>query len=143
MTVKSILANKGNDVVTIEPTASLAAAAQLLAQRRIGAVVVSGLDGRVVGILSERDIVRALAELGAAALEQPVSRVMTRKVATCTDEETIASIMERMTEGKFRHVPVIEQGRLVGIISIGDVVKHRIDEIEHESDALRDYIRTA
>ena len=68
---------------------------------------------------------------------------MTRKVATCTDEETIASIMERMTEGKFRHVPVIEQGRLVGIISIGDVVKHRIDEIEHESDALRDYIRTA
>ena len=143
MTVKSILSIKGNNVVTIEPSANLAAAARLLAERRIGAIVVSGLDGRVVGILSERDIVRALAEHGGAALEQPVSQVMTRKVASCTEEETIVSIMERMTDGKFRHVPVIEQGRLVGIISIGDVVKHRIGQIEHESAALRDYIRTA
>ena len=143
MTVKSILSIKGNNVITIEPTANLAAAARLLAERRIGAIVVSGLDGRVVGILSERDIVRALAEHGGAALEQPVSQVMTREVATCTEEETIVSIMERMTDGKFRHVPVIELGRLVGIISIGDVVKHRIGEIELESAALRDYIRTA
>jgi CBS domain-containing protein len=143
MTVNSILATKGNAVVTIEPTADLAAAARLLAERRIGAVVVSGLDGRVVGILSERDIVRALAERGAAALEQPVSQVMTRKVATCTEAETIVNIMERMTQGKFRHVPVMEQDRLIGIISIGDVVKYRIGEIESESAALRDYIRTA
>ena len=143
MTIKSILTHKGSNVVTIEPTANLAAAAKLLAQRRIGAVVVAGLDRRVIGILSERDIVRALAEHGGAALEQPVSQVMTRKVATCTETETIVSIMERMTDGKFRHVPVVEDGRLVGIISIGDVVKHRIGEIEHESDALRDYIRTA
>jgi CBS domain-containing protein len=143
MTIKSILTHKGNNVVTIEPTANLAVAARLLAERRIGAVVVAGLDRRVIGILSERDIVRALAEHGAAALEQPVSQVMTRKVATCTEAETIVSIMERMTDGKFRHVPVVEEGRLVGIISIGDVVKHRIGEIEHESDALRDYIRTA
>jgi CBS domain-containing protein len=143
MTIKSILTHKGSNVVTIEPTANLAAAARLLAERRIGAVVVSGLDRRVIGILSERDIVRALAEHGGAALEQTVSQVMTRKVATCTEAETIVSIMERMTDGKFRHVPVVEDGRLVGIISIGDVVKHRIGEIEHESDALRDYIRTA
>jgi CBS domain-containing protein len=143
MTIKSILTHKGSGVVTIEPTANLATAARLLAERRIGAVVVSGLDRRVIGILSERDIVRAFAEHGGAALEQPVSQVMTRKVATCTAEETIVSIMERMTDGKFRHVPVVEEGRLVGIISIGDVVKHRIGEIEHESAALRDYIRTA
>jgi CBS domain-containing protein len=143
MTIKSILTHKGNNVVTIEPTANLAAAARLLAERRIGAVVVAGVDRRVIGILSERDIVRALAEHGGAALERPISQVMTRKVATCTEAETIVSIMERMTDGKFRHVPVVEEGRLVGIISIGDVVKHRIGEIEHESDALRDYIRTA
>jgi len=143
MTIKSILTHKGNNVVTIEPTANLAAAARLLAERRIGAVVVAGLDRRVIGILSERDIVRALAEHGGAALELPVSQVMTRKVATCTEAETIVGIMERMTDGKFRHVPVVEDGRLVGIISIGDVVKYRIGEIEHESAALRDYIRTA
>ena len=143
MTIKSILTHKGNNVVTIEATVNLATAARLLAERRIGAVVVAGLDRRVIGILSERDIVRALAEHGGAALELPVSQVMTRKVATCTEAETIVGIMERMTDGKFRHVPVVEDGRLVGIISIGDVVKYRIGEIEHESAALRDYIRTA
>jgi CBS domain-containing protein len=93
--------------------------------------------------LSERDIVRALAERGAAALEQPVSQTMTRKVSTCTENETISSIMERMTEGKFRHLPVVEQGQLVGIVSIGDVVKHRLREMERDSAAMRDYILTA
>jgi CBS domain-containing protein len=143
MIVKSIIDTKGGDVVTIEPSVSLDTAAKLLAERRIGAVVVLGADDRVVGILSERDIVRAISERGAAAMQEPVSQVMTRKVATCTLDETLHSIMERMTAGKFRHVPVIEQGRLAGIISIGDVVKHRIVEMEQESDALKSYIQTA
>jgi len=104
---------------------------------------VLGADDRVVGILSERDIVREIADRGAAAMQAPVSQVMTRKVVTCTLDETLHSIMERMTAGKFRHVPVIDQGRLAGIISIGDVVKHRIEEMEQESDALKSYIQTA
>jgi CBS domain-containing protein len=143
MIVKAIIDNKGHEVLTIEPGASLDSAAKLLAERRIGAVVVLGADDRVVGILSERDIVRAIAERGAGAMQEQVSQVMTRKVVTCTLDETIHSIMERMTAGKFRHVPVIEQGRLAGIISIGDVVKNRIVEMEQESDALKSYIQTA
>ena len=123
MTVKAILSHKGHDVATIEPAATLAAAAQLLAERRIGALVVTGADRRIVGILSERDIVRALAQQGARVLDTPVSEVMTRKVVTCIENETLQDLMERMTAGKFRHLPVVEQGRLVGIISIGDVVK--------------------
>ncbi len=116
MTVKLILSSKSRDVATIEPTASLEAAITQLAQRRIGALVVLGPERRVVGILSERDIVRVLAEQG---------------------------IMEQMTAGKFRHIPVIDHERLIGIISIGDVVKHRLGEMERESEALRDYIQTA
>jgi CBS domain-containing protein len=143
MTVSIILAGKGRDVLTIEPNASLAAAVDLLAQKRIGALVVLGADRRIVGILSERDIVRVLAERGSAALDEPVSAAMTRKVSTCNASETIAGIMERMTAGKFRHVPVVEQGRLVGIVSIGDVVKHRVHEMERDSAAMRDYILTA
>ena len=143
MTVSIILAGKGRDVVTIEPNANLAAAVELLAEKRIGAVVIVGADRRIVGILSERDIVRALAERGRKALDEPVSAAMTRKVSTCHERETISSIMERMTLGKFRHVPVVDQGRLAGIISIGDVVKHRLGEVERDSAALRDYILTA
>ena len=143
MTVSIILAAKGREVVSVEPNATLSAAVALLAAKRIGAVLVLGVDHRIVGILSERDIVRALAERGAGALDEPVSRVMTRKVSTCTEGETIASIMERMTEGKFRHVPVVEQGKLVGMVSIGDVVKHRVAEMERDSAAMRDYILTA
>jgi CBS domain-containing protein len=143
MTVSIILAGKGRDVVTIEPNATLAGAVELLAEKRIGAVVIVGADRRIVGILSERDIVRALAEQGRKALDEPVSAAMTRKVSTCHERETISSIMERMTLGKFRHVPVVDQGRLAGIISIGDVVKHRLSEVERDSAALRDYILTA
>jgi CBS domain-containing protein len=143
MTVGIILAAKGRDVATIEPSATLKSAVALLAEKRIGAVLVLGADNRIVGILSERDIVRALAEGGAAALDGPVSQSMTRKVSTCTETETIASLMERMTEGKFRHLPVVDQGRLSGIISIGDVVKHRLQEMERDSAAMRDYILTA
>ena len=143
MNVREILSVKGKDVVTIEPNTNLAAAAKLLAERRIGALVVTGPAGRVVGILSERDIVHVLATGGIAALETPVSEAMTRKVTTCSPSDTIGSIMERMTAGKFRHVPVVEQGQLTGIISIGDVVKHRLMEMENEQAALRDYIQTA
>lgn len=143
MTVKAILDAKGANVVTIEPTADIAAAARLLAQHRIGAVLVHGPEHRVAGILSERDIVRALAERGSAALQEPVGQVMTRKVVTCTPSDTVGTIMERMTEGKFRHLPVLAEGRLAGVISIGDVVKHRLHEMENESAALRDYILTA
>jgi CBS domain-containing protein len=143
MTVKAILSTKGSEVTTIEPTATLSDAVALLAARRIGAIVVTGADRRVIGILSERDIVRTLAQRGESALSEPVADSMTRKVVTCGEAETISEIMERMTAGKFRHVPVLDQGRLVGIISIGDVVKWRLEEMERESAALRDYIRSA
>ncbi len=143
MTVKAILSRKGNDVTIIEPTATLAEAAKILAERRIGAVVITGAEHQVIGILSERDIVRALAQRGAAALAAPVAQVMTRKVVTCSEAETVGHLMERMTAGKFRHLPVVEHGRLAGIVSIGDVVKHRLGEMEQESNALREYILTA
>jgi CBS domain-containing protein len=143
MNVKTILAAKGGDVVCIEPTATLEAAAQLLSRHRIGAVVIRGAGGRLAGILSERDIVRALSEHGAAALTLPVGQVMTREVLTCAENDSIADIMERMTSGKFRHLPVVSGGKLIGLVSIGDVVKQRVEEVERESEALRDYIRTA
>ena len=143
MTVGIILAEKGREVVTIEPNASLAQAADLLAGKRIGAALILGADRRIAGIISERDIVRALAARGAAALDEPVSQTMTRKVETCNENETVANIMERMTAGKFRHMPVVDQGRLVGVVSIGDIVKHRLHEMERESVAMRDYIMTA
>lgn len=143
MTVKTILARKGTAVVTIDPTATVTAAAKLLGQRGIGAVVVTGAEGRTIGIVSERDIVKALAARGATVLDTPVSEIMTRKVVTCTQQDTIGELMQTMTDGKFRHVPVVEQDRLVGIVSIGDVVKSRLEQMEQESDALRDYIRTA
>jgi CBS domain-containing protein len=151
MNVKAILAakernkqrNLGGGIIAIEPTADLATAAKLLSAHRIGAVVIRGAGECLAGILSERDIVRALSEHGVDALALPVGQVMTRDVATCGEDDTVASIMERMTAGKFRHMPVIANGRLAGLISIGDVVKQRVEEIEGESEAMRDYIRTA
>jgi CBS domain-containing protein len=143
MIVKNILADKRGDVVTIEPTAVIAAAVKLLAERRIGAVVILGADNRIVGILSERDIVRALAERGSTTLNEPVSQVMTRDVKTCSEDDSIGELMGRMTTGKFRHMPVVQQGKLIGIVSIGDVVKSRVEEIGHETTALREYIQTA
>ena len=143
MIVKTILSAKGGDVISIEPTATLETAVRTLADHRIGALLVLGPDRRVVGILSERDIVRVLAEQGAGVLNQPLSQVMTRKVVTCNSSDTIGVIMERMTAGKFRHVPVVEQEQVIGVVSIGDVVKYRLQEMEHESAALRDYIQTA
>lgn len=123
MNVKAILDNKGTDVATIGPTAALASAVNLLAERGVGVLVVVGAGLRVIGLISEEDIVRMLAERGAAALEQLVGQVMSRQVATCNRGELTSSIMQRMTAGKFRHLPVVEKGQLIGIVSIGDVAR--------------------
>jgi CBS domain-containing protein len=143
MTVEHILAAKGRNVVTIEPERTLGEAARLLDEKRIGAVVVSDADHAVLGIFSERDIVKAVARGGPTALDESVSRYMTTKVITCTGRSAISELMELMTAQKFRHVPIIEDGRLNGIVSIGDIVKHRLAEIQAEHRALREYIATA
>jgi len=132
MSLKTILAAKGGDVICIEPTANLAAAAKLLSTHRIGALVVLDADGRLVGILSERDIVRVMAESGSAGLQLPVAQVMTRNVSTCDVNDSIGSVIDRMTNGKFRHMPVFDKDRLVGLLSIGDALKWHIETIrEH------------
>lgn len=142
MTVKSILETKGRDIISVKPDAVLADAVKLLSSRKIGAVLV--MNGPTLdGILSERDIVRVLGDRGAAALDEPVRNVMTRKVVSCRPADTVRAIMEKMTTGKFRHLPVLEDGKIVGLISIGDVVKRRVSEFEHEQEAMRDYIATA
>ena len=143
MHVEQLLNDKGRDLVTVLPHRTLAEAIKTLSEKRIGAVVVMGADGALVGILSERDIIRALGAKGEAALESAVSSVMTAKVVTCRPQTSVDELMEIMTMGRFRHVPVVENGRVTGIVSIGDVVKHRLAEIERESSALREYIRTA
>src|SRR6516225_8269501 len=122
MTVKAILSHKGNDVVTIKPTATLCDAAKILDEHGIGAVVITGSDQQILGILSERDIVRRFAHSarvtgGYKLCDEPVEKVMTRQVATCKQSDTVYELMERMTTGKFRHVPVIEDGKLAGIVS--------------------------
>jgi CBS domain-containing protein len=142
MTVRAILDTKGHQVESVQPGATLSAAVKILGERRIGAVLVMNL-GRIEGILSERDIERVLAERGAAALDEPVSNVMTRKVVSCRQSDTVGAIMEMMTLGKFRHLPVVEDGKVAGLISIGDVVKWRVQEYEREQEALREYIKTA
>jgi CBS domain-containing protein len=142
MTVRSILDSKGHQVLSVEPDAKLAAAVKILGEKKIGAVLVMS-EGRLEGILSERDIVRVLSERGAQVLDEAVSAVMTRKVVSCRQSDTVAGIMEIMTLGKFRHLPVIEEGRVVGLISIGDIVKRRVQEYEAEQEALQNYIKTA
>ncbi len=143
MNVEQLLSGKGHDVISVQPHRTLAEAIRTLGEKRIGAVVVMGADGALVGILSERDIIRALGELGASALESAVSRSMTSKVVTCRPQTSVDELMEIMTTGRFRHVPVVENGRVTGIVSIGDVVKHRVAAIEAESQAMRDYIAMA
>lgn len=139
MTVAAILSAKGREVLTTTTAKTLAEVVEVLAKRRVGALVVVENGDRIVGIISERDVVRAIAS-GPAALFQPVSAVMTRDVMTCGDSETIDSVMSRMTRGRFRHLPVAENGRLAGIISIGDVVKARIEQVEREAEDMRAYI---
>jgi CBS domain-containing protein len=142
MTVRAILDTKGHQIQSVEPETKLSAAIKILGERKIGAVLVMSKGG-IEGILSERDIVRVLGDRGAAVLDEPVSAVMTRKVVSCRQSDTVSGIMEMMTLGKFRHLPVVEDGRVVGLISIGDIVKWRVGEYEAEQAALRDYIKTA
>jgi len=143
MSVALILAAKGHDVTTTQPHRTMQEAAGILAEKGIGAVIVTGGDGEVLGILSERDIVRAIGRNGVGVLQDPVSKHMTSKVVTTEMDEAIDHVMEQMTTGRFRHLPVIHNGRLAGVVSIGDVVKHRLDAMESEHRAMREYIATA
>ena len=142
MLVRTILAQKGTEVDTVAPTATVASAVDVLARRRIGALVVSP-DGSVIeGILSERDIVRGLAEQGPGVLDQPVSSLMTSEVTTCVADDTADLLMGLMTDRRIRHLPVVESGLLCGLISIGDVVKARVGELQVETQTLHEYIHT-
>ncbi len=142
MLVQQILKSKSDDgVVTIAPETSLAEAARILAQRRIGALVVSPDGKRAVGILSERDIVRELAAKGAGCLMEPVQAVMTQAIVTCARDDNSDAILSRMTEGRFRHIPVVDGDTMVGLISIGDVVKAQIQELAMEKEALEGMIK--
>jgi len=143
MTVRAILDAKGHDVLTLGPNETLSDAIRTLAERRIGALVVTNGDRKIVGILSERDIVRVMAREGAAALDLPVRSAMTPKVRICNENHTVNEVMEIMTEGRFRHLPVEKDGLLHGIVSIGDVVKRRIEDVEREAEEIRAYIATA
>ncbi len=142
-TVAHILAAKSRDIVTTQPHRTMAEVARLLADKGIGAVLVTGADGDLLGIASERDIVRAISRVGPSVLDDAISRHMTTRVVSTRPDSTVTSVMEEMTAGRFRHMPVMENGRLTGLVSIGDVVKHRIEQIEHEHSALREYIATA
>lgn len=143
MTVAHILASKGHDVVTASPDSSLAEIAATLAGRGIGAIVVTGSAREVLGIISERDIVRAVASGGGACLTEPAHRHMTEQVTLAFAAMTVTQAMEHMTSGRFRHLPVVENGVLSGLVSIGDIVKYRLAQIESESEALRNYIGSA
>jgi CBS domain-containing protein len=140
MNVAAILKTKGRAVATTPGSSSLQEVAGLLAGRKIGAVVILAADGHVDGIVSERDIVRAIAARGAGCLAEPVSAIMTREVITCAPGETLDHLMATMTAGRFRHVPVVDGGQLVGIVSIGDAVKYHIAEVEQEATALKSYV---
>ena len=140
MTVSILLAQKGRDVITVTSQSTLADAVDILATRKIGAVVVVDKIDTVCGILSERDIVRQIAETGVDALNAAVSSCMTSKVVSCDTTETLDGLMEKMTAGRFRHLPVIENGTLDGLISIGDVVKLKIEQAERDADEMKRYI---
>lgn len=140
MLVKHILQEKGRDIVSVSASATLSEAARLLAQKRIGAVLVHDGGEGIAGILSERDIVSALAARSVQALADPVSQHMTARVYTCRESDTVEDLMELMSNRRFRHVPVVEGGRVAGMVSIGDIVKSRIAETVREAETLRTYI---
>jgi CBS domain-containing protein len=142
MTVSRIINEKGRNVVTASADTTLAALIATLAEKKIGAIVVVEKDA-IRGIISERDIVRAIARHGGDALTKPASEWMTARVMTCEPHDTINEVMQKMTSGRFRHLPVMENGKLAGIVSIGDVVKRRIEDVEREADQIREYIATA
>lgn len=140
MRIADVLRSKGSEVVTVPPDASVRELLTRLAERRVGALVVSPDGGTVAGIVSERDVVRRLAELGPSMLDSPVASIMTADVLTCTGDSAVEQVMQLMTENRVRHVPVVRDGRLVGIVSIGDVVKQRLGELQTERDHLSSYI---
>ena len=142
MKVSNILKEKGDNVVTLEGSTTLEDAIAALVRERIGAVVILDSREQIAGVFSERDAVRAISEEGASALSKPISELMTRKVVSCSMEDTLDQLLEKMTQGRFRHLPVVEGGRLIGIVSIGDVVKHKIASSESEAEAMREYIST-
>jgi CBS domain-containing protein len=143
MLIAQILAGKGGKVIATRPGATIAEVAALLKQKRIGALVVTEPDGRLCGIISERDLARGLADHGARLLEMKVAELMTAEVVTCAPDDGVEKLMQTMTERRFRHLPVVKEGELIGIISIGDVVKHRLQELEAETNMLHDYIHGA
>jgi len=140
MNVANILKIKGRGVVVEQPTTLIQDVVRDLAERRIGAVVIVEDENRVMGIVSERDVMWAIANRGAACLTEPVGNIMTSNVITCSESDSTTRIMEVMTEGRFRHVPVVADGRLVGIVSIGDIVKDHIAAVEMEANALKTYV---
>ncbi len=142
MNVAAVLHSKGRSVVTAAPSTTLQQIASLLANKKIGAIVIVGENGQVDGIISERDVVRAIGRNGSKVLEMPVSDVMTPDVVTCDETESIDDLMETMTKERFRHLPVVSDGALIGIVSIGDVVKHHVAEVEMEVSAMRCYLAT-
>ena len=143
MVIAGILKNKGGNILSVLPQAPVADVVQVLATHRIGAVLVVSGAGALLGILSERDVVRSLAENGAGTLDRTASDLMTADVTTATPKTTVAAAMEMMTAGRFRHVPILDEGRLVGLVSIGDVVKAKIADADHEVDSLRAYVAGA
>lgn len=143
MTVARILEDKGSEVFTLSDDASIMDAVRALGEHRVGAMVVVGKGRTIEGILSERDVVGAVAKRGVSALAEPVSALMTRNVITCTEDMAIDSLMELMTKGRFRHLPVERDKKLIGIVSIGDVVKRRIAKIEQEAEEIRHYITSS
>ena len=140
MNVSAILRQKGRAVTTAHPDTPLLEIANKLAAKRIGAILIVGAGGEICGIVSERDVIRALATSGASSLKEPVAQTMTRQVVTCLETDTLDELMAMMTARRFRHLPVVTDGALVGIVSIGDVVKHHVAEVEMEATAMRDYI---
>ena len=142
MNVAAILKVKGRNVVTTTADKSLLDVAKLLEQHDIGCIVIEGDDGKVAGIVSERDLMRAIGESGAKVLKEPVSVYMTKRVVTARETDTIDRLMSEMTVHRFRHMPVIEKGRVIGLVSIGDLVKMRIADTEFEAAAMRQYITT-
>ena len=142
MNVAAILKLKGRDVITAPPETPLLEIARLLGTPGLGCIVVAEADGKVSGIVSERDIVREIARAGASVLDQPVEACMTKSVVSCRESDTMDQLMGEMTAHRFRHMPVVDRGRLVGLVSIGDVVRMRIAEAEMEAAAMREYIAT-
>jgi CBS domain-containing protein len=143
MPVSHILRTKGRDVVSAKPEDTIRSVAQTLTNRRIGAVVILNDEDHIAGIISERDVVRCIAVDGAAALDFKLAKVMTTKVRTCTESDSEAELMAMMTESRIRHLPVVTKGKLAGMISIGDLVKFRIEAIEREAEEMKTYIATA